>query len=129
MTGAVGGETPFGARPALATLRERRGPAALDAEACGPAFGGLAAASLAVGSAPGFAIANRLALGPEAGGDQARRRSTMDRYSCQGRTKSIPAGRTANDGGLNKPACAMKTGKTAKKLTYCEIPVKWPVTP
>ncbi len=68
VTGAGGGETPFGAGPALGTLRERRRPAALDAEARGLALGVLPAAAFAVGPSPGFGIANRLALGPEAGG-------------------------------------------------------------
>ena len=46
-------------------LRERRGPAAFDAQARSPALGVLPAATLTVGPAPGFGIANRLPLGPE----------------------------------------------------------------
>ena len=68
LTGAVGGEAALGARRALGTLRERRGPAALDAQAGGPALGVLPAVAFAVGATPRFGIANRLALGPEAFG-------------------------------------------------------------
>ena len=39
VTRAPGGETTLGARGALGTLRKRRGPAALDAQAALPAFG------------------------------------------------------------------------------------------
>ncbi len=65
VTGAVGSKTPFGAMPALGPFRERRDPAALDADAGGPALGVLAAVALTVGAAPGLGIARRLALGPE----------------------------------------------------------------
>ena len=65
VTRAVGGETFLGARRALGTLRERRGPAALDAQPRGLPLGVLPAVALAVGPAPRFRIADRLALGSE----------------------------------------------------------------
>ena len=76
VTGAVGGETPFGARLALGTLRERRHPAALDAEARGLALGVLAAAALAVAGSGGFGSSPRLMRSMAAAASR-RRSSTV----------------------------------------------------